>query len=217
VDRSYRRVRGLNTCSILTERVLKMIPSVLTANNRYAEWTEGESVLTPENRKAIEVNHARHRFECDRQPLRWPRYCFDAWSNSLLRVRAEFDKCPALLAGESVTVNLNVVNLMYGPLHLDVAPLPRRSLEDRPRKLSLHPVAAALTVSAAYCCRHCATGFHAAVVAAQILRCVSGKTYFNPDDLFRHRFKRNRSLFCQPNAQTPPDASAKVSPIQRKA
>ena len=120
VDRSYRRVRSLTSCDVLTERVLRMIPSVLTANNRYAEWTEGESLLEPENRKAIEVNHARHRFECDRQPLNWPRYCFDAWSNALLRVRAEFDKCPELLAGESVTMTLNVVNLMYAPLHLDI-------------------------------------------------------------------------------------------------
>ena len=120
VDRSYRRVRSLTSCDVLTERVLRMIPSVLTANNRYSEWTEGESVLTPEDPTPLVVNHARHRFECDRQPLNWPRYCFEAWSNALLRVRAEFDKCPELLAGESVTMTLNVVNLMYAPLHLDI-------------------------------------------------------------------------------------------------
>lgn len=120
IDRSYRRARSLNSCAVLTERVLCMIPTVLTANNRYTEWTEGESCLEAENMQAIAVNHARHRFECDRQPLNWPRYCFEAWSNALLRVRAEFDRNPELLAGESVTMTVNFVNLMYGPLHMNI-------------------------------------------------------------------------------------------------
>ena len=132
IDRSYRRARSLKSCSELTERVLRMIPTVLTANNRYTEWTEGESQLEAENMKIVEVNHARHRFECDRQPLNWPRYCFEAWSNALLRVRAEFDKDPELLAGESVTMTVNFVNLMYAPLHLDIQlHLPEGIIADR--------------------------------------------------------------------------------------
>lgn len=120
LDRSYIRARKLNTCTILTERVLQMIPTVLTANNRYTEWTEGESVVEPENLKALLVNAYKHRFEYERQPLNRARFCFDAWSNALLRVRAEFDKCPELAAGESVTMTLNFVDLMYAPMHLDI-------------------------------------------------------------------------------------------------
>ena len=120
VDRSCHRIKSLNSCSVLTERVLQMIPTVLTANNRYTEWTEGESLVEPENMQTILINHLRNRYEYERQPLRRPRYCIDAWSNALLRVRAEFDRIPELRAGESVTMTINCVTLMYASLHLDI-------------------------------------------------------------------------------------------------
>ena len=132
VDRSYHRVRSLNSCTVLTERVLRMIPTVLTANNRYTEWTEGESYLEPEDLKAIRINHLRNRYEYERKPLSRPRYCIDAWSNALLRVRAEFDKIPELRSGESVTMTLNCVTLMYASLHLDIQlHLPEGIIADR--------------------------------------------------------------------------------------
>lgn len=118
VDRSYRRVRSLDSCRALTERVMQMIPTVLTANQIPAELTDGETDLTCDD--PIWISSTKQRTDYELDPLVRGRYCFDAWASSLLRVRVEYDRLPELLPGEQVTVTLNVNNKMPSPLNADI-------------------------------------------------------------------------------------------------
>ena len=118
VDRSYRRVKSLETCTELTKRVLQMIPTVLTANEIPAELTDGETCL--EEAPCFAINSEKRRFDYEKNPLSRGRYCIDVWNNAMLWVRAEFDRDPQLLPGESVTVTLHAVNKLPSPLNFDI-------------------------------------------------------------------------------------------------
>ncbi|MBQ8895011.1 MAG: ADP-ribosylglycohydrolase family protein [Clostridia bacterium] len=118
VDRSYRRVKSLESCTELTRRVMQMIPTVLIANGIPAELTDGETSL--EIDKNFAINSKKYRSDYEMDPLVRSQNCIDVWSSALMRVRAEFDRLPQLLPGESVTVTLNVNNKMPCPLNLDI-------------------------------------------------------------------------------------------------
>ena len=132
VDRSYRRVATLNDCATLTQRVMEMIPTVLTANQIPAEFTDGETDLS--NIQEYAINSKKRRMDCDENPLARSRYCIDVWNNALIRARVDYDKLPELLPGEQVTVTLNVYNKMPSPLVFDIRLLlPEGVTTDRTR------------------------------------------------------------------------------------
>ncbi|MBQ3084757.1 MAG: ADP-ribosylglycohydrolase family protein [Clostridia bacterium] len=120
VDRSYRNVAALKNCSVLTERVMAMIPSVLRANGCYCEYTDGESEL--DDLKGIVVSASRklYRWNYDAQPLLRARYNFDAFSNAVLRVVVEYDRNPQIKAGEQLQVTLVCVNKLPDPHLVDI-------------------------------------------------------------------------------------------------
>ncbi|MBQ6824025.1 MAG: ADP-ribosylglycohydrolase family protein, partial [Clostridia bacterium] len=78
VDRSYRRVKSIESCTELTRRVMMMIPSVLTANEIPAELTDGETCLEEEPRFGL--NSKKYRYDYEEEPLSRSQYCIDAWN-----------------------------------------------------------------------------------------------------------------------------------------
>ena len=118
VNYAYRRVRTLKSCTILTERVMQMMPTVFLANNMPMEFTDGESELEP-----FEYPHiSTSKLKCDyeRFPLQLPQYNFEGYNSALLRVRADFDKFPEFVQGDSVEMTLTFFNKVYSPLHAEV-------------------------------------------------------------------------------------------------
>ncbi len=118
VDRSYRSARTLDTCSELTERVMKMIPSVMKANGVYCEYTDGESKL--DEIEWVYYNKKVNRTDYDARPLNRPRYNFDAFSSALLRARVEYDRNPQIRVGEQLEVGIVFINKMPDPHMLDI-------------------------------------------------------------------------------------------------
>ncbi|MBQ2817873.1 MAG: ADP-ribosylglycohydrolase family protein [Clostridia bacterium] len=118
IDRTFNNIRYLRTVDELTQRVMNMIPSVLTANNLPCVWTSGESVL---------IDHfppcpsgVLHDSAYDRDPMNRPQYIIEAYNNHIMRAVVEFDKEPALAVGESVNVTVRFVNKLYIPVNVDV-------------------------------------------------------------------------------------------------
>ncbi len=116
VDRSYRRVRSIETCSVFTERIMMMVPSVLTANGLPMEWTDGEEAETAEFITRLEKRSRSY----DADPLEQPRYHFIAENTPLLRARVAYERAPMLRPGESMKIRLGFRNKMQNPLQLNI-------------------------------------------------------------------------------------------------
>ena len=56
VNNGYPRVRKISTCSILTDRVMQLIPTVFLANNLPMEYTDGENQFEEAQKHFLSVN-----------------------------------------------------------------------------------------------------------------------------------------------------------------
>ena len=118
IDRTYDNIRYMHTCTRLTERVMNLIPTVLTANNLPCRWTEGENELIVHRPPHV---HGALVDRCyDRTPMERPRYCIDVANTPVMRVQVEYDKNPSVSVGESVTATVRFINKLYRPVNIDV-------------------------------------------------------------------------------------------------
>jgi len=120
VNNGYNRVRKINSCKMLTERVMLQIPVVLLAHDLPMEYTDGESVL--EEYIPPHMSDGKRHYDYDRDPLgTYSRYCFRAYNDAAVRVLVEYDREPRLAEGESVQVTVSFRNRLQGPFSANVS------------------------------------------------------------------------------------------------
>ena len=127
IDRSFENIRYMHTVTRLTERVMNLIPSVLTANNLPFRWTDGETELIP-HRPPHSSGAMIDRYY-DRQPLGRQQYAIDVANTPVMRVQVEFDKAPVIAVGETVTATVRFINKIYRPVNVDVRIVEAKGLE----------------------------------------------------------------------------------------
>jgi len=118
IDRSYANVHSLHTCTQLTDRIMNLIPTVLTANNLPCVWTDGESELIkhkPPHNHAFILDAAY-----DRKPMERPQYFIESHNGPIYRVLVEYDRKPVLMPGESVNITLRFVSKLYRPENVNI-------------------------------------------------------------------------------------------------
>lgn len=117
-DKSFDNIRYMNTCTELTDRVMNLIPTVLTANNLPCVWTDGESTLI--EYVPPHVHRRMLDFAYDRKPMERPQYFIESYNGPIFRAVAEYSKAPVLAAGESVEITLRFVNKLYRPENINI-------------------------------------------------------------------------------------------------
>lgn len=120
VNNGYPRVRKISTCSILTDRVMQLIPTVFLANDLPMEYTDGENHFEEAQKHFLSVNSKKRRYTHESEPLTLPKYNFEAYRSALLYVRASFDKEPILSIGDEIKVKLTIFNNVASPLQADL-------------------------------------------------------------------------------------------------
>ena len=118
IDRTFDNIRYMHTCTRLTERVLNLIPTVLTANNLPCRWTDGETELIEHRPPHVHGNRMDAAY--DRKPMDRPQNFIEVANTPVMRVRVEFDKQPILAVGESLTATVRFINKLYRPVNIDV-------------------------------------------------------------------------------------------------
>ncbi len=114
----YGHLRELNSCTVLTERVMRQIPTVFLANRMIMEYTDGENELPPLKVSIIHGQKMQRLY--DDTPLTHPEYNFSPWNSCALRARVEYDREPSLSEGESLTVRVVFYNKFSHPFHADI-------------------------------------------------------------------------------------------------
>jgi len=119
VNKGYNRVLDFKDCNVLTERVMRQIPFVLSAHDIAAEFTDGETVLEDYNPPKIAFR--RYHYDFDRRPLEeYSRYCFRAYDDAVMRVRVDYDKEPRIEIGEEIKIKIVFKNRLICPFNVDV-------------------------------------------------------------------------------------------------
>ena len=98
-------IRNLpDTCTKLTERVVKMAPVVLQANNAKMTIVSGESEIAAEERPTVDTVSAIRKRLCDLKP-----YQFEI-EGELFSVRVTYDRSPDIAPGEELGVTLTFIH-----------------------------------------------------------------------------------------------------------
>lgn len=116
VDSSYWRVRALKSCTILTERVLEMIPVVMKAHDIAVEYTAGDCSLAPQHF----IKYQEYKKYQQAHLLERSRYSYDAWESPVMSVRVELNREPVLCVGEELQAELVFINKMPDPHHVNI-------------------------------------------------------------------------------------------------
>ena len=112
INGSYRG--GLaRTCTELTEKVMRMIPTVLQAQDIYMEYTDEEQVYDQE--AAFKVLEGYSLKYMDRSP-----YSFDVKCGYYLDAKVEYEKAPVIKPGEEFKIKVTFHNRSTQPYHVDV-------------------------------------------------------------------------------------------------
>lgn len=117
VDLTCRRIRTLNTCTALTERVMAQIPAVLNSFDLRVEYTEGENRF--ETVTNLTKNNA-YRFGEPLGSINWARYSYEAFDNAVLYARVEYDRSPILMEGEELEATVVFHNRRHDAQQLNV-------------------------------------------------------------------------------------------------
>ncbi len=120
VNNGYNRVRKIQDCNTLTERVMCQIPVVLLAHDLPTEYTDGESVLV--EYLPPHMSDGKRHYDFDRDPLgTYGPYTFRAYDDAAVRVRVEYDKEPRISEGEDLSVRIIFQNRLQCPLSADAS------------------------------------------------------------------------------------------------
>lgn len=118
IDQTYRNVRTIKSCAQFTERILNMIPTVLTANNVSFRWSEGKNELAKHFLPSI--HRSGENCYYDARPLENPRYYFEAADSPILRAKVAYDQAPLLRPGESLKVTVQFCTKLFLPFNIDL-------------------------------------------------------------------------------------------------
>lgn len=110
VDASYTLIP--KDCNELTDRIMKMLPSVLYANGVYVEYTDGEGVYNPEEAKNVLKDD--HTEIINRMPN-----SFEI-SNAHTTAVIEYDREPVIKSGEEFKITLTLFSKRPDPHYLKV-------------------------------------------------------------------------------------------------
>lgn len=121
IDRTYLTASSIKTCTDLTERVLDLIPSVLTANEIPFRWTDGEDEFVPHEPPAP-YKRLRTRYNTYDQFLyNESRYFIEVGNTPVMRTIVEFDKAPIVEVGEVVKAKLKFITKVKRPVNIDAS------------------------------------------------------------------------------------------------
>ena len=90
------------TCTELTERVLRMMPSVFLAEGFDFEFTDGEN----------EIDEGANAGSTTAELFKRAPWSFDLPHNGYMKVIGEYDREPTVRAGESITLTLRFKNIV---------------------------------------------------------------------------------------------------------
>lgn len=118
INKANTRINYINSCTVLTDRVMRMIPAMFVANDMQMEFTDGETEL-----EDFEKAHLRRRtikafYDADIGKL--SRYNLDSYNSPIFRIRTEFDKLPNLEMGDTLEVKFTFFNKLYTPLNTEI-------------------------------------------------------------------------------------------------
>lgn len=101
------------TCTELTDRVMKMIPSMFKAYGIDMEYTDGETDISDEKAQNTLVGIEKKLF------ARLP-YSYDGPDNMCVGSIVEFFEKPSISEGESIKVRIRFFNKVYDQRHLNI-------------------------------------------------------------------------------------------------
>lgn len=105
LDRSWRRLDEIKTCTDLTNRVFNQIPAVLLAHDYYVDYIE-------EGFKVEKSSFRPFRTMPLPRPTERAQYGYDAWENATMSIRVEYDRLPKIQPGDEIKVKLTFFNKM---------------------------------------------------------------------------------------------------------
>ena len=105
LDRSWRRLATIKTCTDLTRRTFNQIPAVLIGNDYMVDYTEEGFLVEPIPYSRSPITHPA--------PMERGQIGFDAFENPVMKIQVEYDRKPVLKAGESIEVRLILINKMH--------------------------------------------------------------------------------------------------------
>ncbi len=103
------------TCTELTDRILKMMPTVFKANGVDMEFTEGEHDLSTPYRNGWVKNYWKFPLS---EYLSQSPYSYDGGNFVHMNARVVFEKRPSVKPGESIQAKIILYNLLADPRRL---------------------------------------------------------------------------------------------------
>lgn len=131
IDRTNIANRMPKTCTELTDRVIKLIPSMFKAYDIDMEYTDGETDISDENAQATLSGIEKKLF--DRMP-----YSYDGPDNMGVASIVEFFEKPTISEGESLKVRIRFFNKAIDQRHLFIKVLLPESWTCSPYKRDVY-------------------------------------------------------------------------------
>ena len=100
------------TCTALTQRVMRMVPSVFKAYDINLEFTDGKNEY---NEETVKVLDDYLKVFLKRSP-----YSYDISNGSEFSARVEFEKEPVIKLGEELKIKISLFNKFREPFNTDV-------------------------------------------------------------------------------------------------
>lgn len=112
INASYK-IRIPETCTELTERVMKMIPTVLMAHDVYMEYTDGESTYKKDAAFSVLDGYSKAKMERG-------RYSFEIDCGYFINAVVEYEKEPVISAREDIKITLTFRHRYCQTCHCNV-------------------------------------------------------------------------------------------------
>ncbi len=115
LDNCFEGRNQIKTCTQLTDRVMKMIPTVLFANEVYCEYTDGPTEIDLEKAADLRpISHTSAPVRYDLTFLDRPRFSFDIDSRDM-HAMVSYEKEPRITPLGELKVRVDLKSLIFDP------------------------------------------------------------------------------------------------------
>jgi len=115
LDNCFETRNQIKSCTELTDRIMKMIPVMLYANEVYCEYTDGETEIDLEKAASLRpISQTSAPVRYDLTFLSRPRFSFDILSRHLYAM-ASFEKEPRIAPLGELKVRIDLKSLIFDP------------------------------------------------------------------------------------------------------